>query len=789
MGNSTATPITNKVRLENEHKIARDYIIKDQKISNDLKAEKIDNLENIRLLRIAEDDIARLESESRELHQFALSTLQKYERLVLFTISTIFVVLVVVTVFVLATRYSAITEGKAIRQCVQPLQRMTELRATNGEAIILTQEKFALIMESAMLNVTSVSTIWTMLSKEREKVSYSILFSLFSAEVLPSLSAGVVVLSLGLIFSVTGTFLMLYLYSSTWSSVLRIVVKAVLSTGYMITGWYLFQTLDDVTQILGGIYTVFSWLLSSSVLLEVVCVAENILHFRPLGQAAVDASLSPSQRSINAIILSFLNNHKTTRVNNGPAVDTDPLNTVVKSTSLTNDSFSVFFLLIGHTIIVTTAYAVVPFAPLVTIQVLNGYLFFAFFTEIFDLKERRRALGAFYGIAVWLLIRKGGPLHWLAIAGIDNLTHPLVTDPSRFLEWSALSLAFLHIWWGLHIPTTQSAVSGGSGIGAGSSGTREGGVGAISGDCFTISRTSSPRVRAEEAEYLWKARYSLFAAHFCSAVALFVGVYDSNEPMFFFGHLGLILFHGAEHGSCLRRGSSFWSTEKLFVVPVIFRFFIHIFLMVLSETIMSGVTTFSLGHALSQALLGPMGLFVHTLALQWNAALQVSLITQQQQGEESVRKLTRSTDDDDQEEKQEDDGNQDDQNDDAGAHQPTGHDENGNGVFADVGGRPSKSASLPTRITGRRRRQRQGQESVWSCLQGPLVALVVNAATVVIALYRCRQFLLVTSLLGVAFIIVQVGLAMSQGSYHFIGFLLALAVAVVAVGVQLLGNQ
>ena len=70
-----------------------------------------------------------------------------------------------------------------------------------------------------------------------------------------------------------------------------------------------------------------------------------------------------------------------------------------------------FFLLLGHATIVFLTYTLVPFAPLVPVQVLNGYFFFVIFVELLEVKRTRHTLGAVYGIVVWVLVRRGGWLH------------------------------------------------------------------------------------------------------------------------------------------------------------------------------------------------------------------------------------------------------------------------------------------------------------------------------------------------------------------------------------------
>ena len=152
-------------------------------------------------------------------------------------------------------------------------QPPTELSDLAG-AIILTRVRFDTVIKANIQGHENLSELWAEMSREKVKVSYRTLFSLFSSEVLPSFSTGIVVVSHGLIFSVTGTFLTLCFYSSSWNSAVRISVHAAFATGFMCAGRYLFAMHDDITQILGGIFSIFSRLLATSILLEVVCLGE-----------------------------------------------------------------------------------------------------------------------------------------------------------------------------------------------------------------------------------------------------------------------------------------------------------------------------------------------------------------------------------------------------------------------------------------------------------------------------------------------------------------------------------
>ena len=213
-------------------------------------------------------------------------------------------------------------------------------------------------------------------------------------------------------------------------------------------------------------------------------------------------------------------------------------------------------------------------------------------------------------------------------------------------------------------------------------------------------------------KHLWLPRLCLIAAHAISIISIMVGTYDGNLLIFLLGHAGLILFHMFEHryvvmtaAECAEVDSS---KDKELVVPMAGRFLLHGALLVLAEWARprSLLVAGELGTALSGALLGPAGCFIHSIAALWFCLPTFRIVIWSNQPPEPPQK-----------------------------------------------------------------------PSFWV----PLLVLCVNVGLVYTAMQLSRTFLLVTSLLGVSAVIVQLGLTVCRGTWHFIGFLLFLAVAVVAV--------
>ena len=83
-----------------KHRETREKIVKDTNFTDEAKLVKSDRLEISRRLDLANEDISRLQNKNNDLQRLAVVNLQKYERLVLFSVSTTFAFFVILGVLV-----------------------------------------------------------------------------------------------------------------------------------------------------------------------------------------------------------------------------------------------------------------------------------------------------------------------------------------------------------------------------------------------------------------------------------------------------------------------------------------------------------------------------------------------------------------------------------------------------------------------------------------------------------------------------------------------------------------